>query len=92
VRDLHGVIDREQAEMGVLITLHEPTGPMRAEAASAGTVASAWGNHPRLQILTIEELLAGKRIDYPRAQGVNVTFKQAPRAKKGRGPQQLPLE
>jgi hypothetical protein len=36
--------------------------------------------HPRLQILTIEELLAGKRIDMPAAQDIR-SFKQAPRAK-----------
>ena len=36
VRDLRGVIEREKAEIGVLLTLEEPTKPMRAEAASAG--------------------------------------------------------
>jgi len=92
VRDLHGVVDREAAEIGVLITLEEPTGPMRQEAASAGYYTSPWGRHPRLQILTIEELLAGKKIDYPQAQGVNVTFKPAPKAKKDKGSKQLALE
>jgi len=82
VRDLRGVIDREKAEIGVLITLEEPTQPMRDEALNAGFYESAWGKHPRLQILTISELLAGKGIDYPRARGVNVTFKQAPKAQR----------
>ena len=36
VRDLRGVIEREEAEMGVVITLEESTKPMRTEAASAG--------------------------------------------------------
>jgi len=36
VRDLRGVLDREKAAMGVLISLQPPTGPMEAEAASAG--------------------------------------------------------
>ena len=36
VRDLRGVVEREQAEIGVLITMQEPTQPMRAEAAGAG--------------------------------------------------------
>lgn len=81
VRDLRGVLDREKAEIGVLITLEDPTGPMRTEAAGAGFYQSPWGKHPRLQILTIEQLLAGARIDSPRTSGTNVTFKRATRAK-----------
>lgn len=86
VRDLIGVVHREEAAIGVLITLHEPTGPMRAEAAGAGLYQSPLGtHHPRVQILTIAELLQGKGIDYPR-QAVNQTFERAPR-EKGRGKQ-----
>lgn len=82
IRDLRGVLDREKAEMGVLITLEEPTGPMKTEAASAGFYTSPLGTqHPRLQILTIAELLAGKRIDMPYTRGSNVTFKRAPKAR-----------
>jgi site-specific DNA-methyltransferase (adenine-specific) len=67
LRDLRGVLDREKAEMGVLLTLQPPTLPMRTEAASAGTYYSpGWGRHyPRLQILTVGELLSGKRLDAP---------------------------
>ncbi len=79
LRDLRGVIDRERAEIGVLLCLEDVTKPMRTEAASAGFYKSPWGNHPRLQILTIAELLEGKGIDYPHAAG-NITFKRAPRA------------
>lgn len=83
IRDLRGVIERENAEIGVLITLQEPTKPMRVEAANTGFYNSPWGGtHPRLQILTIAELLAGKRIDMPPARQVNVTFKKAPRVKE----------
>lgn len=78
VRDLRGVIEREKAEIGVLITLDDASKPMRTEATSAGFYKSPWGNHPRLQILTIAELLDGKRIDYPPT--INVTHKRAPRA------------
>jgi len=81
VRDLRGVVEREGAQIGVLITLQEATQPMRSEAAGAGFYASPWGNHPRLQILTVAELLAGRRIDAPPSQQVDVTFKKAPRAK-----------
>ena len=79
MRDLRGVIDREKAHIGVLITLREPTRPMRTEAANAGFYRSQWGNHSRLQVLTIADLFEAKGIDYP--GWVNTTFKTAPRAR-----------
>jgi hypothetical protein len=95
VRDLRGVVEREDAAIGVFITLEEPTGPMKAEAAEAGqfqTKSVAGTRHPRLQILTIEDLLAGKKIDMPIAQDIR-SFKQAPKATKARKPSvQLPFE
>jgi len=61
VRDLRGVIEREEAEMGILVTLANPTQPMLTEAARGGFVSkSAHGRLPRLQIVTIEEILDGK--------------------------------
>jgi hypothetical protein len=89
LRDLRGVIDREKAEIGVLLCLEDVTKPMRTEAASAGFYKSPWGNHPRLQILTIAELLEGKGIDYPHPAG-NLTFKRAPKAETPL-PEQLEL-
>jgi SAM-dependent methyltransferase len=84
IRDLRGVIDRENAEIGVLITMQEPTQPMRTEAADAGFYHSpGWNkNYPELQILSISDLLAGKGIDMPPLHEVNRTFKKAPRAKR----------
>jgi hypothetical protein len=77
IRDLKGVLEREQAELGALITLQEPTQPMRVEAAEAGWYDSPWGTrHPRVQILTISELLENKEISLPPSK-VNVTFKKA---------------
>lgn len=76
---LRGVIEREGAEIGVLLSFQEPTGPMRKEAAGSGFYTSPWGRHPRIQLLTVGELLAGRRIDYPPAQ-TNVTFRRAPKA------------
>ncbi len=86
VRDLRGVLEREQAEIGVLISLEEPTGPMRTEAASAGFYTSPWGKHPRIQLVTVEDLLTGKGIDRPPAQA-SVTFKRAPKATSKTGKQ-----
>lgn len=60
VRDLRGVIEREEAEMGVLVCF-EPTKPMLTEASNAGFVArSAHGRLPRLQIATVADLLGGR--------------------------------
>ena len=92
LRDLRGVLDRESAEIGVLITMQEPTQPMRSEAASAGFYTSpGWGQtYPRLQILTIKDLLEGKRIAMPPIGQVSATFKKAPKAKTDSG-EQAPL-
>jgi DNA modification methylase len=86
VRDLSGVVQSNTAAIGVLITLQEPTRPMREAAADAGFYTSAeLGNkkYPRIQLLTIEELLRGRRVECPPFavnQG-NVTFKRAPEAR-----------
>lgn len=76
------MLTREKAEIGVLLSFEPPTRPMREEAASAGFYESPWGKHPRLQLLTVGELLEGKRIDYPQTAGINRTYKQAPKARK----------
>ena len=92
VRDLVGVINREKAQIGVFLSLNSPTAPMRREAASAGFYKSPWGNHPRIQLLTIEDLLGGKTVDYP--QAADVTFKRAKRVRSGLSEKQnhLPLD
>jgi site-specific DNA-methyltransferase (adenine-specific) len=83
VRDLRGVIERDEAAIGVFICIEEPTAPMRKEAADAGfyqTESVGKSKHPRLQIFTIEDLLGGKKIDMPAQQDIR-SFKQAPKAK-----------
>jgi len=92
VRDLRGVVEREHAEIGVLLSLEDPTKAMRKEAASSGFYTSNWGQHPRIQLLTVRELLAGKRIDCPPLRQTDRTFKRAPRAGTYEGEQEsLPL-
>ena len=93
VRDLVGVINREKAQIGVFLSLNPPTAPMRREAASAGFYKSPWGkNYPRIRLLTIEELLGGKTVDYPHA--ADVTFKRAKRIRSGPAEKQnhLPMK
>ena len=81
VRDLIGVLTTEKAEIGVLISFEEPTRKMREAAASMGFYESPWGKHPKVQLLTVGELLEGKTVDMPRTAGTNKTFKRAPKAK-----------
>jgi DNA modification methylase len=59
VRDLKGTVEREKAEIGLFITLEEPTSEMQLEATTAGFYTSPIDgrDYPRIQILTIRELL-----------------------------------
>jgi len=62
IRTLGHVVDREQAKIGVFVTLTPPTGPMQVEAIKAGFYASPYhGNIAKIQICTIAELFAGKK-------------------------------
>ncbi len=81
VRDLLGTVTRKNADLGVLLTFTNPTKAMETEAADAGFYASPMGGkHPRIRIVTIEELLAGNGINYPtRSQRADLTFKKARR-------------
>jgi adenine specific DNA methylase Mod len=82
VRDLRGVIERDEAEMGILVCLAEPTGPMKTEAAAAGFVSkSAHGRLPRLQIITIEEMLNGLMPKLPPLPQPERIDRMAPRKK-----------
>jgi len=67
IRDLGHVIDREQSEIGIFITLENPSRDMKKEVAAKGFYRSLTWNKDfsRLQILTIEELLSGKEPDVP---------------------------
>jgi DNA modification methylase len=87
LRDLRGVIERDQAQIGVLICMQEPSRPMRTEVASSGFYTSQWGKHPRIQILTIADLLSGKTIDMPPQRQTNITFKKARRSSSSSGHQ-----
>ncbi len=82
VRDLAGTLQREGAAIGVFLSLEPPTREMITEAAGAGDYDSpGWGTrHPRLQLLTVGDLLAGRaRVDMPPSE---MTFKAAGRVKE----------
>ena len=81
IATLKGDMSRENAEIGVFITLNRPTRPMIQEAASAGIYTPEhYPDHryPRVQILTIEDLLSGTQAEYPR-YAPDATFARAPR-------------
>lgn len=67
IGELRGTIEREKAELGLLVTLEEPTGPMRREALTAGFYRSEFmqRDYPRIQILTVAELFDDKQPQMP---------------------------
>ena len=70
IRSLKGLLDKKQVA-GVFITRHSPTRPMREFANRAGTTSVGGGGlfqsgvFPVLQILTLEDILTGKRPKLP---------------------------
>jgi len=83
VRDFRGVLERQKAAIGVFLTLEEPTKDMKAEAAAAGHYHSTGfhKDYPRLQLLTVTELLADPEPFSPRClripAGTDLTFHKA---------------
>ena len=70
IRDLVGTMNNQGAEMAGLISYAEPTEGMKLEAAQAGNIEidmGAWGKqgYQRVQILTAQELLNGKKFETP---------------------------
>ena len=67
----------------MLITLQEPTAEMRADAASAGFYTHKLNGmqYPKLQLITVAELLDGRTISRPsNVAAGDETFKKAPNA------------
>ena len=63
IRDLKGTIEREKAAIGIFVTLEEATEAMRLEASTAATYHSHLWNrdYPKIQILTVRDLVEAKR-------------------------------
>jgi DNA modification methylase len=67
VRDLLGTVNTQKAEMGVLVTLTEPTRGVIDAVNHAGTYTHPANKQtfPKVQVITVPELLAGKRPKLP---------------------------
>ncbi len=76
--ELRGTIEREGAAAGIMITRHEPTGPMKQEAKEAGTFKpEMFQPFDRLQIVTVQQILDGERINLPLMEEVTKKAKKA---------------
>jgi site-specific DNA-methyltransferase (adenine-specific) len=67
LKDLDATLNAEKAALGLFVTLAPPTKRMLAHAGLAGsyTLPGTTATFPRLQILTIEDLLAGQEPKLP---------------------------
>ncbi|OII35172.1 hypothetical protein BIU98_04420 [Curtobacterium sp. MMLR14_010] len=67
VRDLVGTVETQKAELGVLITLSEPTKGMIDAVNHAGNYTHPANGqvYRKIQIITVPELLSGKRLILP---------------------------
>lgn len=90
VRALNHVREREKAELGLFISLENPTKGMITDAASAGFYESASGKkYPRIQLLSIEGLLNNThRAEHP-DHVPDMNFKKAKAEAQGKQGQLL---
>jgi site-specific DNA-methyltransferase (adenine-specific) len=72
-----------------MIFMEDPSKPMQTEAVTAGSFESkTWGKkYPKVQLLTVADLLAGKKLEMPPIKQVEATFKRAGRHRPGGGTQ-----
>lgn len=80
VRELRGVVEREHAEMGVLVCVKKPTSEMVLEAKRAGTYRSFTGNFPRIQIITLEDIFGNRPLTIP-GRTINAFDRKKPPAR-----------
>ena len=85
LRDLKGVLGREDAAMGLFVTLDEPSREMALEATTAGFYHSKLADIdlPKVQIVTIADLLADRMPKLPPL--VLPAYQKATRAKESGG-------
>ncbi|MGH6794709.1 MAG: DNA methyltransferase [Methylocella sp.] len=80
VKDLIVTVDQEGAKMGVFLTLEAPTKGVVTQAAAAGFYKTDYGQFPKIQIVTVEELFGPSNPLHLPWQDTSV-FKKARREK-----------
>ncbi len=81
IRELRDVVTMHKAAMGIFLTLEEPTSEMVKEVKATDPYVSPLWKHeyPRIQIITIAELLNGKKPNVPPTVS---PFQEAPRIER----------
>lgn len=74
IATLKSDVEREGATAGLFVTLESATAPMKEEAAMGGSVKTQFGEFPKIQIVTVEDLLTGNQ---PKLPGAVASYKQA---------------
>jgi site-specific DNA-methyltransferase (adenine-specific) len=67
VRELAGAVELHGADAGIFICLNEPTKEMRTAAHGIGRVELPGGDRPKIQIVTVHDLIAGPNLGIPTA-------------------------
>ncbi|WP_407538922.1 DNA methyltransferase [Deinococcus radiomollis] len=75
VRDLAGVLTKEDAAIGIFICLAPPTAGVLKEAMQQGGYEYGGKVFQRVQVLTVQNILNGKQPDIPKG-AVNISYEQ----------------
>jgi len=79
IATLKGDVEREKADAGIFVALEKPTRPMIQEAGDSGSFTTPLTHKfefPKIQILTVEEILKDKQPELPKGLVKNY-YKQA---------------
>lgn len=91
VRDLYGTMIRDDVDIGLLITLVEPTKGMKITANECGVFRSKITNEdfPKIQIITIHELLNHKKPFLPYSFEIIKPYKEAQKIERKKAYEQI---
>jgi site-specific DNA-methyltransferase (adenine-specific) len=76
VRELQGAVARERAPMGILITLNQPSKQMTRDATSSGFYTCSSGTYPKIQIITVKDILENARFELPPIERIEAAKKR----------------
>lgn len=85
IRELNGTIEREGAAMGILLTLYKMENLVK-ESKRYGTYTNVMldQTHPKIQVISIEEMLSGKRMKIPTSLDVGKDAEPKSKSKQQR--------